>query len=130
MSEKLLQMAMLYDFYGALLTDRQRETLDLYYHNDWSLGEIAQQIGSSRQAVNDALRRAESALETFETKLGLVAQYKQQLSITTELLQLFNEIETVVSALMIAGAGNNDRQALLDLLDRLGHGRDLVQRLQ
>lgn len=66
---------LLYDFYGPLLTDRQRLLLEYYYEQDLSLGEIAADLGISRQAVHDTVKRSEDALERFERKLGLAARY-------------------------------------------------------
>jgi 16S rRNA (guanine1207-N2)-methyltransferase len=66
----------LFDAYGALLTAQQRRLLQRYYQDDLSLGEIAEQMRVSRQAVHDGLRRALAALERYETALGLAAQAK------------------------------------------------------
>ena len=85
MLEKMMHVALLYDFYGQLLTDRQRELVELYYLNDLSLGEIAEDQGISRQAVHDQLRRAGEALEGYEAKLGLVARHLEQQRILQEL---------------------------------------------
>lgn len=73
-----MHVAALYDFYGQLLTERQRELVELYYLNDLSLGEIAEDQGISRQAVHDQLHRAEAALEHYEATLGLVSRHLEQ----------------------------------------------------
>ena len=65
---------MLFDFYGDLLTDKQREYYDLHYNSDLSLFEIAETSGTSRQAVWDIIRRAEQTLRDIEAKTGLVAK--------------------------------------------------------
>ncbi len=62
----------LYDRYGALLTDHQRQVLDLHLRNDWSLAEIAANQGTSRAAVHDIVRRSTRALEDYEARLGLL----------------------------------------------------------
>lgn len=72
MMKKVVRMARLFDSYGELLTERQREFMRLYYEEDLSLGEIATEFNISRQAVYDIVRRAESLLEEWEEKLGLV----------------------------------------------------------
>ena len=69
-----LWRTLLFDFYGELLTEKQRECYDLHYNQDLSLGEIAEQFGSSRQAVWDNVRRAEASLRELEAKTGLVAR--------------------------------------------------------
>lgn len=74
----LAQMAILFDFYGQLLTPRQQELLRAYYLDDLSLGEIAGAEHVSRQAVHDQIKRAEQSLQEFEEKLGLVAEYRRQ----------------------------------------------------
>ena len=67
-----LEMTLLFDYYGDLLTDRQRSCLDLRYNQDLSLGEIAQELGVSRQGVYDNLSRAEALLRNMEEKTGCV----------------------------------------------------------
>ena len=67
-----LEMTLLFDYYGDLLTERQRACLDLRYNQDLSLGEIAQELGVSRQGVFDNLSRAEALLRNMEEKTGCV----------------------------------------------------------
>ena len=64
----------LYERYEALLTDHQREVMDLYLRSDWSLAEIAAQQGTSRAAVHDVVRRSTRALQGFEARLGLLSE--------------------------------------------------------
>jgi len=64
----------LYERYGPLLTDHQREVIDLYLRSDWSLAEIADQHGTSRAAVHDIMRRSTKALQEYEKRLGLLAE--------------------------------------------------------
>ena len=64
----------LYERYGALLTEHQREVIDLYLRRDWSLAEIATHAGTSRAAVHDIVRRSTMALEDYERRLGLLAE--------------------------------------------------------
>lgn len=66
------RVSALADVYGPLLTGRQRDMLRLYYAEDWSLAEVAERSGVSRQAVHDLLRRAIGALEGYEARLGWV----------------------------------------------------------
>ena len=67
-----MEMVLLYDYYGNLLTDRQKECLEMRYNQDLSLGEIGQILGISRQGVHDNLSRAESLLRNMEEKTGCV----------------------------------------------------------
>ncbi|MBP2651290.1 MAG: putative DNA-binding protein [Firmicutes bacterium] len=78
MLDKVLRIGTLYDFYGALLTEKQQQCLEMHYLNDDSLGEIAMVYEVSRQAVHDILRRAELILEDYERKLGLVERHQQE----------------------------------------------------
>lgn len=70
--DKVIKMTLLFDYYGPLLTEKQQKFIDLYYGNDYSLGEIANNYGVSRQAVHDALKKAEVVLVKYENKLGLI----------------------------------------------------------
>ena len=67
-------MALLYDYYGELLTEKQKTCFDLYYNQDYSLAEIAENEGISRQGVHDSIVRAETMLRSCEDKIGCVAR--------------------------------------------------------
>lgn len=71
MLEKMNQMNELYDIYKELLTDKQRTYIELYYHEDLSLSEIADELGVSRNAVHDNIRRSEKLLTSYEEKLRI-----------------------------------------------------------
>jgi len=71
MLEKLNQINELYDIYKMLLTDKQRVYIELYYHEDLSLSEIAAELGVSRNAVHDNIRRSEKLLTGYEEKLKI-----------------------------------------------------------
>lgn len=75
MKSDTFHMSMLYDYYGDLLTEKQKELFDLYYNEDLSLAEIAEHAGISRQGVRDAIVRSEAVLRDTEEKLGLVKKY-------------------------------------------------------
>ncbi len=79
---------MLFDFYGDLLTEKQKEYYDLHYNSDLSLFEIAEMSGTSRQAVWDIIRRAEQTLREIEAKTGLVAREMQRRSTVAEIMTL------------------------------------------
>ena len=76
--DKLTRRLMLFDFYGALLTDKQKEVYDLYYQQDLSLGEIAEIWQVSRASVYDLLRRTEQGLEKYEAALALLDDFNQR----------------------------------------------------
>ena len=77
MKNQTYRMTMLFDFYGDILTPRQRELFDLYYNEDLSLAEIAENCGISRQGVRDVIVRAENAMTELEDKTGLVRRFLQ-----------------------------------------------------
>ena len=74
--EKTIEIGMLYDFYGELLTPRQKEVLQYYYEENYSLSEIAEELGVSRQAVHDTIHKAEKSLRTYEQKLGILERFR------------------------------------------------------
>ena len=78
MEDGRLMRSMLLDFYGELLTDKQRACYDLHYNEDLSLSEIAEQSGISRQGVWDNIRRADAALQDIEEKTGLIRRFMEQ----------------------------------------------------
>lgn len=75
MKNQAYRMALLYDFYGDVLTDRQKEFYDLYYNEDLSLSEIAENYGISRQGVRDVIVRAEATLTELEDKTGIIRRF-------------------------------------------------------
>jgi len=74
---KTNRINVLFDFYGPLLTEKQQTFLKCYYHDDYSLGEIAVDFEISRQAVYEHLKRSEQALEEYEAKLGLAERHER-----------------------------------------------------
>ncbi len=86
--DEMAWRAVLFDFYGALLTPKQREIYDWYYQKDLSLGEIAKEQGVSRQAVYDLLKRSDEALNTYEEKLELVKKYEEHNKLLREVRTL------------------------------------------
>ena len=74
---KDLEITMWIDFYGDILTGKQREFLDLYYNEDLSLAEISANVGITRQGVRDAIKRAECRLVEMEERLKLVERFRE-----------------------------------------------------
>ena len=74
---KNFEVSALLDYYGMLLTDKQREAVEYYYNDDLSLGEIAENLGISRQGVRDSIKRSEAVLYEAENKLGLMRLSRQ-----------------------------------------------------
>ncbi|MFD1429953.1 MULTISPECIES: putative DNA-binding protein [Lacticaseibacillus] len=101
--EKNNRMNSLFEFYGALLTDKQHSYLALYYGDDYSLGEIATEFDVSRQAVYDNIRRTEASLEDYEEKLHLLANYQAQNQAVDALVRYVHETypdDHTISALL------------------------------
>lgn len=72
---KDLQITFLLDFYGDMLTDKQRDVIECYYNEDLSLAEISEEKGITRQGVRDAIKRAEQQLLEMEERLGLAKRF-------------------------------------------------------
>ena len=77
MKNQAYRMTLLFDFYGEMLTDRQKEFYDLYYNEDLSLAEIAENYGISRQGVRDVIVRAEAAMTEIEDKTHIIRRFQQ-----------------------------------------------------
>jgi predicted DNA-binding protein YlxM (UPF0122 family) len=92
---KDLKISVLLDFYGNMLTDKQRDVLELYYNEDLSLGEIGNYEGISRQGVRDSIKRGEAVLLELEEKLGLYEKTKKLDENLKEIFELALKIEAV-----------------------------------
>ena len=99
MIEKRAYIALLDDFYGVLLTEKQKQALELFYDEDLSLGEIASSLKITRQAVYDLIKKSEHLLEYYEEKLGLAVKFQKK-------QQLEDEIE---AKLKVIKESPNDR---------------------
>ncbi len=98
--EKKLNMCMLADFYGNLLTNKQKTIFSCYWEQDLSLFEIAVELGISRQAVRDSLVKAEGMLADAESKCGFIAKFNQtkaDLQNVIEKLNLNNQTEKQIA---------------------------------
>ena len=85
---KNLEMGYLLDFYGEVLTDKQREMMSQYYHDDLSLSEIGENFGITRQGARDAIKHGENTLLELENKVGFAARYRRVQQTLEELEQL------------------------------------------
>ena len=89
---KNLEIAVLLDLYGDMLTEKQRDFLGYYYNDDLSLSEIAENEGITRQGVRDAIKRAEAQLFDMESKLKLASKFDEIRSGLTEIIDCAGEI--------------------------------------
>lgn len=106
MLEKTTRVNYLFDFYQSLLTKKQRNYMSLYYLDDFSLGEIAEEYDVSRQAVYDNIKRTETMLEDYESKLHLFEKFQERQEIIQKLKLCYNDQQL-------------DREAINELMDAL-----------
>lgn len=90
---KDLRLVMLLDFYGGLLTEKQAAVLDSYYNQDLSLGEIADDMGISRQGVMAFLKQGEKHLKSFEEKLALAERFEKIKSVLSDMQTVVSDME-------------------------------------
>lgn len=111
MKQDALQMSLLFDYYGELLSQKQRTCFDLYYNQDLSLSEIAAELGVSRQGVHELLSRAEAALGELERVTGCIArdrrtaQALEQIRAACERLRSIPDAREAVQTILAASAG-------------------------
>ncbi len=89
---KNLNISLLMDFYGQLLTDKQLAALEYYYNDDLSLAEIADEMNISRQGVRDFIKRGEKQLDDFEQKLGLAGRFDK---VRNKIEQINNSVDAL-----------------------------------
>lgn len=94
--DKIYYLTLLFDFYGELLTEKQKSVIDLYYFNDLSLNEIAEEHGITRQAVLDMIKRTEKLLNQYESKLKLVDRYIDRKNKIEKILSLIDNTDNIV----------------------------------
>ena len=96
--EKLVQVARLFDTYGSLLNEKQRDVINCYYNEDLSLNEIAENNNKSKQAISDMIQRSVDKLFEFENELSLIKkknQLREDLSLLRELIESSNQSEAM-----------------------------------
>ena len=98
------ELILLYDYYGDLLTERQRECFELRYNQDLSLGEIGQELGISRQGVHDNLTRTEALLVNMEQKTGCVRRDQRCRKVIEEILKSAMELRDSTDVKISAAA--------------------------
>jgi len=103
--DKTTRVNLLYDFYAPLLTEKQKEYMELYYLEDYSLGEVADVKNVSRQAVYDNIKRTENVLEAYEEKLLLYEKFNKR-------KQLFDTLTLAISE-------QKDKETMLQIVKQL-----------
>ena len=106
--EKTNRMNALFEFYATLLTEKQMNYVELYYADDYSLAEIAEEYNISRQAVYDNIKRTEKVLETYETKLHMYSDYIVREQIFEEILAKYADDTYLVDKITILQSLENE----------------------
>ena len=101
--------SMLYDFYGALLSESQKEVMSLYHEDNYSLSEIAEELSQTRQAVHYTLKKVEAALAEYEDKLGLVKSYEDNQRLAEKLVDIIKK----------DNLSDADRSAVTDIVRKI-----------
>ena len=107
--DNIVRESLLYDFYGAMLTDKKRQVMELYHEDDMSLAEIAGEMGISRAAVYDSLKSAEHQLEKYEDNLGLVAKFEKNEKLAEKAKEIIKK----------AALSSDDAEELYVIIDEL-----------
>ncbi|HIT19564.1 MAG TPA: YlxM family DNA-binding protein [Candidatus Fimivivens faecavium] len=116
---KDLEISVLYDFYGDMLTEKQQEVIELYYNEDLSLAEIAAHSHITRQGVRDSIKRAEAQLREFEEMLGLAERFHEFRDAFLEISKSAKEIGQINSKFYFSK----------EIADRAGKIESLTDRL-
>ena len=90
--DDITRQSLMYDFYGELLTERQRDVMTFYHEENLTLSEIAEEFSISRQGVHDALKSAEKSLANYEEKLGLVEKFMKSSEAIAKIDDMIDEI--------------------------------------
>lgn len=101
------EVSQLFDLYGGLLTEKKRQVMELYYEDDMSLAEIAEEFNVSRAAVHDSLKSAEKSLRQYEEKLGLLSEFTEREKTVAEVL---TELESLLEDTSVKDNKKVERQ--------------------
>ncbi len=117
--DKVVINSLLYDFYGNLLTNRQKEIMELYHEENLSLSEISEQLSISRQGVHDALKKAEKVLEEYEVKLALVEKFVQSELVIQQIGTAIDRIEAGIKATQTQEETINELEKIRKIIESL-----------
>ncbi len=110
--EEKLKNSLLLDFYGNMLTEKQRQIMSMYIECDTSLSEIAAELNTSRQAIYDAVKSSEKILVSFEEKLNCVEKYLDNRAIIIETIKTLDDMP-------LAGENNKKVQIIIENLKKV-----------
>ena len=113
------EIAMLLDFYGELLTEKQAKAMDLYYNEDLSLAEIAEPLSISRQGVRDSIKRGEKQLIDLEETLGLAKRFKEIEKDVVDIKGMFGELKTYIDTYIHSAKLSDAVSKIADKIDSI-----------
>ncbi|MGL4606740.1 MAG: putative DNA-binding protein [Eubacteriaceae bacterium] len=96
--EKKVKEQYLFDFYGELLTEKQKQILEYYYNDDYSLAEIAEVMSVTRQGIFDVIKRSKSMMEAYEEKLGLIEKFLNTQNLFSSIKKDLSELQSVLDS--------------------------------
>ena len=121
--EERLRKSLLYDFYGELLNEHQKQVFSAAIFDDMSYSELADEFGCTRQAAFDLIRRINNKLEGYEKKLGLVSRFSEARDKNKEVAQLIDATKSYIDDTRI---DNKDKDNLSEYLKRIAELSDEV----
>lgn len=113
------EIAMLLDFYGELLTEKQAKAMELYYNEDLSLAEIAEPLSISRQGVRDSIKRGEKQLIELENTLGLAKRFKEIGEDIVEIKAMFKELRDYIDTFIHSAKLSSAVSDISDKIDSI-----------
>ncbi len=116
---KNLEFSILLDFYGDMLTEKQKEVIEYYYNEDLSLSEIALNQGITRQGVRDSIKRAEALLYDMENRLGLAKKFKQMQDGLESILDIAEKISQINNQLLRSSKINDCLNEIESIVNKL-----------
>ena len=119
-----IRFGSLYEIYGALLTEKQRQCLELYFCEDYSLAEVAEEMNVSRQAIHDLLKRVEQTLEHYEEMLGFLQRMEKTRSLTEEAKLALDYVEGA------GRKGTGNCPGSMERNEKLSRLREIILELQ
>lgn len=128
--DEITKQSLLYDFYGALLTERQQDVMRLYHEENLTLAEIAEEFSISRQGVHDALKNAEKSLAHYEEKLGLVAKLLKSSEAAEKVEQMLDNICSDIEAGLLKQDSTVYRNMLEDTAVKLNEVKRMIYKLE
>ena len=117
MIDKMFEIGLLYDFYSELLTPHQKRISQLYFEDNYTLAEIADVTGVSRQAVHDAVSKSEKSLRSYEEKLGLAKRFLLR---EEDIRKAYEALDGSIRRRSEDGELIAELRSIRDILDRLG----------